>query len=183
MFLFLSPNWDSLRGLMIGLGLCMALPLMALPSDTEEEILIVADRAEMDRRQGIVTYLGNVVLTQGTLKIEADRITLHSNEEQLDRAVAIGQPARYQQQLADNEPLTFAHALRIDYLTAEKNIHLRGQAELEQGGSLIRGEHIHYNMLDDIIKALNHDGDTPHTNNRIQVIIQPQKVSDESTQR
>lgn len=183
MFPFLALNRNHLRGFIISLGLSVCVTATALPSDIHEEIHISADRAEMDRRQGVVTYIGDVVLTQGTLKIEADRITLHRGEEQLDRAIAIGQPARYQQQIAENEPLTFAEALRIDYLAAENNIHLRGQAQLEQEGNLIRGEHIHYNMLDDIIKALNNDTDTEPTNQRIQVIIQPQQVPNENPQR
>lgn len=180
----LNPNWIRLRWFLLSVGVCITLPAFALPSDMEQEIHISADRAEIDRRQGIVTYLGDVVLTQGTLKIEADRITLHQGDEQLDRAVAIGQPARYQQQITEDEPVTMAYGQRIDYLAADNNIHIRGQAHLKQGGNIIRGEHIHYNMLDDIIKALNHDGDESGiTTNRIQVIIQPQQAPHENTER
>ena len=54
--------------------LCIAallLPVLAhaLPEDFDQEVVIVSDRAEIDRQAGVVIYEGEVILTQGTLRI------------------------------------------------------------------------------------------------------------------
>ncbi len=85
----------------------------ALPEDFNQEVVIVSDRAEIDRQAGVVIYQGDVLLTQGTLRIESDRLTVVSTEGRMEKATAEGQPARYQQQINPGSPLTHAHAQRI----------------------------------------------------------------------
>ncbi|MEE3189810.1 MAG: LptA/OstA family protein, partial [Pseudomonadota bacterium] len=67
---------------------------VALPDDWQKEMTILSDSAEIDRRAGTVVYEGNVILTQGTLKIEADRLMILRNGDTLEKAVAEGDRAR-----------------------------------------------------------------------------------------
>lgn len=55
----------------------------ALPSDRNQQLSLVADRATYNDRTGITTYTGNVVIEQGTMKLQADSIvaTLNSKKK------------------------------------------------------------------------------------------------------
>ena len=44
----------------------------ALPSDNSKPINVQADSAEMDDKRGVAIYRGDVIITQGTLKITGD---------------------------------------------------------------------------------------------------------------
>ena len=80
----------------------------ALPQDAEQEMVIFSDTAELDRKAGIVIYKGNVVLTQGTLTINSDRLMILRNGDVLEKAVAEGKPAVFKQQLSADQGLTTA---------------------------------------------------------------------------
>ena len=158
---------------------------VALPDDWQKEMTILSDSAEIDRRAGTVVYEGNVVLTQGTLKIEADRLMILRNGDTLEKAVAEGDRARYQQQIEVGKPLTAALGNRIDYYTSERRIIITGDAELEQEGNIFSGERITYDMATETVRA---DGNTAESSTdstdedsgRIKVVIQPPKPESDS---
>ena len=158
---------------------------VALPDDWQKEMTILSDSAEIDRRAGTVVYEGNVILTQGTLKIEADRLMSLRNGDTLEKAVAEGDRARYQQQIEVGKPLTTALGNRIDYYTSERRIIITGDAELEQEGNIFSGERITYDMATETVRA---DGTTAESSTdstdedsgRIKVVIQPPKPESES---
>ncbi|MDO6805475.1 lipopolysaccharide transport periplasmic protein LptA, partial [Wenyingzhuangia sp. 1_MG-2023] len=91
-------------------GSVLATTVEALPEDWQQEMIIESDRAELDRKTGMVVYEGDVVLKQGTLTIESDRLTLILDGKALKQAIAEGQPARYQQQVSSDKPITRATA-------------------------------------------------------------------------
>ena len=64
---------------LFGLVIASTLPTLAfaLPSDANQPIRLLADRATYVERTGVTTYSGNVTIEQGTLKIAADNITLN----------------------------------------------------------------------------------------------------------
>ncbi len=72
----------------------------ALPSDANEPIRLLADKATYSESTGKTTYSGNVSITQGTLKMTASNLTVNlSNAKAIDSAVATGSPATVQQSL------------------------------------------------------------------------------------
>jgi len=154
----------------------------ALESDTRQEITIQSDRAEFDRKNGTATYIGNVLMRQGTLKIDADQVTLFSNEEQkLEKAIATGKPARFQQQMEADKGLTKARGNNITYLTTEKTITIKQEANLEQEGNQFSGEKIVYDITNDSVAASGgtQTQTTPEEPQpRVRMIIQPANDQD-----
>jgi len=155
----------------------LSAPALSLDSDANQEITIQSDRAEFDRKNGTATYIGHVQMVQGTLKIDAERVTLYTNEEQkLTRAVAIGKPARFQQQMEANKGLTKARGNTITYETIAKTVAVQQQAHLEQEGNLFSGDKIVYDITNDSVAAT---GGTKTQANpeqkppRVKMIIQP----------
>ncbi|MDK2778538.1 MAG: lipopolysaccharide transport periplasmic protein LptA [Pseudomonadota bacterium] len=169
------------RLLMLTPALLFSAALQALPDDWQQEVVVLSDKAEMDRRSGIVIYNGNVILTQGSMKIEADRLTVFRAGNTLEKAIAEGQPARYQQQVTAGKPLTRAEGSRIDYLAGKREVTVTGNARLEQDGNLFSGETILYDMTRETVSARGgkpssgeQSGSQPE---RIRMVIQPQAVN------
>ena len=120
-------------------------------------------------------YEGNVTLTQGSLRIEAEQLLLFRNGDQLERVTARGTPARYEQIISDGDSLTRAHGERIDYMAVQREILIEGNARLEQDGNQFSGEQIRYDMLRDTISAQGGDSKPGEEGKqRIKVILQPQ---------
>lgn len=135
------------------LMLALAAAVGALPDDSQQPIRISADQALRDDRKGITVYTGNVRMQQGSLQIEADKITLHHRQDQPDRIVARGTPARMQQQPEiDQEPVRAA-ARTIEYFRAEERVYLTREARIEQNGAIVTGDTIDYLFAEQRIKA------------------------------
>ena len=47
----------------------------ALPTDRTQPIRVQADSAELDDKQGVAVYRGDVVITQGSMKITGNTVT------------------------------------------------------------------------------------------------------------
>lgn len=147
----------------------------ALPEDFDQEVIIVSDRAQMDRKSGQVTYSGEVILTQGTLRIESETLTVIRKEEVFEKAIAEGSPAHYQQQIQADDPLTHADANRIEYIATAQQAILIGGASLNQGSNKLTGERIVYDMTTEVVTAGKSEDGKP---SRIKVVIQPQTAKD-----
>ena len=91
----------ALTGLIFALDGTLAL---ALPDDQQQPIKIAADTATRDERAGITIYEGNVQLTQGSLKIVADMLTVTQNGSTANIIVATGNPATLTQQPEADQP-------------------------------------------------------------------------------
>lgn len=145
---------------------------LALPEDSQQEIRIASDSAFMDKIQGQLVYTGHVEMQQGTLSIQADKITLIRNDDGLQKVIAEGKPARYEQTIVANEGKTLAYGDTIIFHTNIEELTLLKNAGLEKQGNLFAGEKIVYLMKEQRIKA-----DSQETDSRIQMIIQPKKES------
>ena len=140
----------------------------ALPGDREQAIHISADKALRDEKKGLTVYSGNVALDQGSLHISADRITVYRIEEEGDKIIAKGQPALVQQQANENEDVMRAHADVIEYYKSEDRLRLHSNAQIEQGGSTVKGQTIDYFITQQLVKAVS---DQSQEDSRVEVVI------------
>jgi lipopolysaccharide export system protein LptA len=139
----------------------------ALPEDSEQPIHIRADNAEIDNKSKRVIYRGSVQVDQGTLRVTADEMTVEYQDQKVVRIVAVGEPARYKQQLEAEDEMVNADASTITYYTQDERVDLQGDASLEQEGNTITGDFIRYDIVDGKIDA------TAEGNNRIEMELQP----------
>jgi len=160
-----------LTGLLLAAG-----GVRALPEDRLQAIEITADRAERNERSGFTLYSGTVVLVQGSLRIEADRLTIYHDRKSADRIVAMGEPARLQQRPARDKEIVTASARRIVYQKSREMVVLREAASIEQEGAIVNGESIRYFMAEQRVQA---DAKADDDDARVQVFI-PAAVIDEA---
>ena len=149
----------------------------ALPSDKEQEIHILAKTASASQKDGVVVYSGDVKLTQGTLEITAEKITLRTNSKQkVETIVAEGSPARYQQQPDEKKAVIHAEALNITYSVGKDQVILDKNAYIEQNGATTKASRVEYDITSGTVKAngsvkANGPGDQ---SDRVEFVIPPQ---------
>lgn len=151
--------------------LLMAAGAYALPEDRQQPIRISADQALRDERQGFTEYTGNVRMQQGSLQIEAEKITVFHQQAAADRILAEGSPARMQQQPDADKGIVHAAAQRIEYFKEEERVHLQRQARIEQEGSIVTGDSIDYYMAEQRVRA---DAGRREDGGRVEVLIPAQ---------
>ncbi|MDR8274069.1 lipopolysaccharide transport periplasmic protein LptA, partial [Acinetobacter baumannii] len=83
--------------------LAASLPALAKTGDTDQPIHIESDQQSLDMQGNVVTFTGNVVVTQGTIKINADKVvvTRPGNEKGKEVIEGFGNPATFYQ-MQDN---------------------------------------------------------------------------------
>jgi len=151
---------------------------VALPDDREQPIRITADQALRDEKQGFTEYTGNVRMDQGSMHIEADKITIYHVNEDADKIVAEGAPAHMQQRPEIDKGLMHARANIIEYYKAEDRVHLRDNAQVEQDGSTVAGDTIDYFITEQLVRA---DSNQAETSSRVEVVIPAQVVNEKES--
>ena len=156
--------------MLFALSLSTAFVAVALPDDRKQTISIESDSAERNEKTGLTVYSGNVIISQGSILIEADQITLHYQGSKISRIECQGTPASYQQQPQAQGPMLVARAEHIDYLLADDQIVLQRNAVLSRNGTIIRGDSINYDIKNETWKA---KGNDLGEQKRIQLVIPP----------
>ncbi|MEH6822752.1 MAG: lipopolysaccharide transport periplasmic protein LptA [Motiliproteus sp.] len=143
----------------------------ALPQDKQQAIAISADRAEINESNGTAIYSGNVKLSQGSLQLDADQLTLHTDGKgDIRRLVAQGQPAHFQQQHQQKAPITHGFALTIEFDIQLDLLTLTEQAKLLRADNSFSGKRIQVDTTKNVIQAFS---DKLQPDSRVQMIIQP----------
>ncbi|UVJ43279.1 lipopolysaccharide transport periplasmic protein LptA [Pseudomonas sp. LS1212] len=167
-----------LLGLSAALGSVSA---WALPTDRDQPIHIQSDDAQLDDKQGIATYTGNVIITQGSMKITGNKVTItRSAAGDVDVFTAVGNLAYYEQKPAVDKQIVQAYAVTIQYHAALDRIVLIDKAKVINEGNTTEGEKIVYDTVKQVANAGRATGanvTTPRP--RIDMVIQPKKKTDE----
>jgi lipopolysaccharide export system protein LptA len=120
----------------------------SLPEDADQPIHIRADRAQVDRNAQTIVYSGSVQVDQGTMRVNADEMIIEYEDQRVVRITAQGQPAKYQQELEEDQGgQVRADARTIVYNLQQEQLQLQGEAFLTQGGNEITGELIRYDIV------------------------------------
>ncbi|SDZ93731.1 lipopolysaccharide transport periplasmic protein LptA [Microbulbifer marinus] len=145
--------------------------LQALQSDREQPIKVQAKKLEANRSSNLSVYSGNVVITQGSLEIRADRVEVHGNASgEISRVIATGKPAHFQQQMQQSQSPVKARARRIEYTVASDELHLTGDAHVDRDGNTLTAEKIDYDLNSEQMQAQGQSGE-----GRVEMIWKPEK--------
>jgi len=117
---------------LIFVSVLFSISAFALSTDREQPILIEADKATIDNIKRVAIYEGDVIVTQGTIRINADTVTLNYTQKQdIDKVIAVGKPARFKQRLDGGDEIR-AKAKRMEYNAIKDMLYLRDEAELRK---------------------------------------------------
>jgi lipopolysaccharide export system protein LptA len=158
----------------------------ALSTDKDQPIEIEADFAELDDESDVTVYRGNVIVSQGSLRLSGDKLTVNFTEEQeLKNAFLVGRPARFKQRPDNKDVDTEGEAMQMEYHANESLLYLIEHAKLNQGQKLLSGHRITYDTERSILtarkarstEAQQSPSDTAG-GGRIRIVIPPKKKSD-----
>lgn len=175
-------NGPDVKHLLVLFALAVSGAAAALSTDKDQPIHIEADRAEADNAKRETVYYGDVVITQGTLKITGETVTIHYDEHNdVSKIISEGKPARFRQ-LPDGAPdlpenYQTAKAARMEYYAQKDLIVLLGDAVYGQGGDRIAADRIVYDSLKSRMRAdsratAGEEGQPP---SRVRIKIEPKK--------
>ena len=150
----------------------LALPVHAEKADRSKPVNLEADTVTLDDIKKISVYQGNVILSQGTLTLHADRVQVTQNANGIDKISASGRPAAFRQKVDGREEFIEGFSERIEFDSANSQLELIGQAQLKRGGDELRGAQISYNSNTEFYKVVGQPGaKTP--SGRVRAVIRP----------
>jgi len=141
-------------------------------ADRDKPVNLEADTVTLDDIKKISVYQGNVVFSQGTLMLRADRVQVTQNADGLDKVIATGRPVAFRQKLDGSEEFIEGFADRIEYDGTTSQLVLIGQAMLRRGSDELRGAQISYNSNTGFYKVAGQpNAQTP--SGRVRAVIRP----------
>jgi lipopolysaccharide export system protein LptA len=139
----------SLLASMASIALCIALgaaaPAHAEKADREKNIEFQGDTGGGNAETKTGELVGHVIITQGTMRIQADRVTFKQNADNSVSATAYGNPVRFREKRDGADDYYEGYAQRIVYDGEKRFIELFENALLKKTGDEIRSNYITYN--------------------------------------
>ncbi|AXW86690.1 lipopolysaccharide ABC transporter substrate-binding protein LptA [Lonsdalea britannica] len=169
----------ALRHALIASSLFSAsMPVLALTGDTDQPIHIDSDQQSLDMQGNVVTFTGNVIVTQGSIKVQADKVVVTRPQGQQGREVieGFGNPATFYQMQDNGKPVK-GHSQKMRYELDKDNVILTGDAYLEQLDSNVKGDRITYLVKQQQMQAFSDKG------KRVTTVLVPSQLQDKNGQR
>jgi len=167
---------------LLGLGAALgSVNALALPDDRDQPIHIQSDDAQLDDKQGVAVYTGGVVITQGSMKITGNKVTVtRTPSGDVDVFTAVGNLAYYEQKPAVDKPIVQAYGVTIQYFASQNRIVLIDKAKVINDGNTSEGEKIVYDTVRQVVNAGRATGSkVTAPRPRIDMVIQPKKKTDQ----
>ena len=176
--LILNPGTGAARlknlacGLLLGLYITASPPVQSLESDRDQQIEIESDSAEFRELEGVTIYSGNVRMSQGSILLLADQISIYTRDGDVSRLVATGNRAYYEQIPAAGREKVVAQGQTIEYVLKDDVINLVQQASLTQEDATLKGNRITYDVRNHLLKANSASGvGNQSSGERVRVVI------------
>jgi lipopolysaccharide export system protein LptA len=160
--------------LVLSLLLPLAFGAAAEKADREKEIVVNADRLVADDAKKTSAFEGNVVVTQGTMRMTAAKVTVREDPEHHKYYVANGNPVTFRQKLDNSEEWMEGYAQRAEFDDLNDVLRLYDKARVLRSKNEITGDYITYDMRRELAEVT---GSTPGqastTGGRVKAVIQP----------
>jgi len=157
------------------LMMMVASPALAEKADREKPIDLEADALTTNDAKKISTYTGNVILTQGTLAIHADKLVVREDKEGFQHSTSTGNPTTFRQKMEGKEQFIQGSAQRIEYDGHMDKIQLYGKAWVKRGEDIVHGDYIMYDASSEYAEVIGGPQAATPTNpkGRVRAVIQP----------
>jgi lipopolysaccharide export system protein LptA len=139
--------------LALALAASLALPAHAQRDDKKQPINYSADTGDVNYQTKIGNLSGNVIITQGTMTIRADRIKFRQNADNSVSATAYGNPITFRQKRDGSDEFFEGYAQRAEYDGEKELLELYDRAVLKRGQDEIRSNYISYNTRSELFRA------------------------------
>jgi lipopolysaccharide export system protein LptA len=168
--------------ILLGLGAALgSVSAWALPND--QPIRIQADDAQLDDKQGVATYKGDVIITQGSMKVTGNTVTItRTPAGDIDVVTSVGNLAYFEQlQTAGDTKPVQGWGVTIQYHAAQNRVVLIDKAKvIDKDNNTTQGEKIVYDTVRKLASAGRATGSkVTEARPRVDMVIQPKKKTDQ----
>ena len=138
---------------LLGVALCWAPAALAEKADREKNIEFQGDTGGGNAETKTGELVGHVIITQGTMTIQADRVTFKQNADNSLSATAYGNPVRFREKRDGADDYYEGYAQRIVYDGEKRFVELFENALLKKAGDEIRSNYISYSAATENFSA------------------------------
>lgn len=160
------------------LGITM-LPLRASAeaADKDKPIELEADEVTVNDAKQTSTYTGNVILTQGTLEIHADKLIVRQDAQGFQHSTSYGKPTTFKQKMEGRDEYIYGEGRRIEYDGRMDKVQLHIKASVKRGEDVVYGNFISYDANAEFAHVIGgkKSADGSRGSGRVKAIIQPKK--------
>jgi len=167
-----------LAALRLALAAALAAPLVAAAekADREKEIQVLADRLAADDARKEAVYEGNVVITQGTMRITSAKIVVREDPEGYRTYVATGAPVTFRQKRDKVDDWIEGYAQRAEFDDRSEQLKLYSGARLKSSQGELTGDFISYDRGKEFFEVTGAAPGAPAVpGSRVKATIIPQK--------
>lgn len=170
--------------LLLSLMLLLASPLaLAEKADRDKPIDIESDTLTNNDAKKTSIYTGNVILTQGTLEIHADKLIVREDSEGFQHSTSTGNPTTFRQKMEGKEEYIQGSGQRIEYDGRMDKVQLYVKAWVKRGLDIVHGEYIMYDANAEFAEVIGGPQAATASNpkGRVRAVIQPKSVKNAAT--
>lgn len=153
------------------------LPLQAWSeaADRDKPIELEADTVTVNDAKKTSTYTGNVILTQGTLVIHADKLVVREDKDGFQHSTSTGNPTTFKQKREGKDEYMEGSAQRIEYDGRMDKVQLYTKAWVKRGEDIVHGDFISYDANAEYAEVIGGVKSSTEGGNsgRVKAIIQP----------
>jgi len=133
----------------------LAVPLCVLAADNERQLPVNlrADRIDVDQKKGLSLYHGNVIFSQGTLRLNAAHAEIRNRDNAVESVTAEGKPVRFRHRPDEMTEFIEGEALRIVYQVPAQLADLYGEVQVQRGRDLFQSAVLHYDIENQVMIA------------------------------
>ena len=128
--------------------------VFAEKADRDKPIELESDTMTSDDSKNTSVYTGNVILTQGTLLIKADELTIREDNQGFQHSTSTGNPTNFKQKREGKNEYIEGSAQRIEYDGRMDKVHLYSKAWVKKGEDVVYGDYIMYDANAEFAKAM-----------------------------
>lgn len=169
-----KPFIKKLKNSLICITACAILmpAVSAEKFNVDQEIKISSSRQAADLKNKIFSYIDNVIISQGSLTINAELVQVITQDKTNNKVyIAKGSPATFEQTLQDGSPINL-QANEIRYEPNKSTVVISGNALLRQEGSEVSGSKITYNFDTEYVNAESLE------NAKVETVLQPKNKAE-----
>lgn len=159
----------------LSLAYMLLLPTLALAeaADRDKPIELEADTVLVDDAKKTSTYAGNVILTQGTLEIHADKLIVREDKEGFQHSTSTGNPTTFKQKREGKNEYMQGGGKRIEYDGRMDKVQLYTDAWVKRGEDIVHGDYISYDANAEYAEVIGGKSSNGAPSGRVKAIIQP----------
>lgn len=149
-------------------------------ADRDKPINIVSDKLNVDDANHVSTFEGKVELTQGTLRVNAEKIVVTEDSAGNKLCVATGHLASFRQKREESNEIVEGYGQRIEYDSRIGTVNFFVQARVKREQDDVRGDHIVYSTQTEIFHVSGRPNSDSNSG-RVHATIQPKSKDAQKT--